>query len=174
MVKLVVYISFRTDISAYKVFKNGEFVESVHDLTFHPWSNMVSFYLGCSFSFDDKLIKSGIKKLDKNVSMFITNIQCQPVGDFAAKMVVSMRAIPKTKLQLVYEATINSDYAHGAPIHIGRPADIGITDMKTVDFGTSEEFCDNEVPVFWACGVTSSVAIKASSKYKLLTQLGFF
>lgn len=157
----------RTDLPAYNVFKDGEFFETVENLLKYDWDDVVSFYLGCSFSFDNKLLNKGIKLkgLDKNVSMFTTNVKCNPVGLFSADMVVSMRVIKESQLQLAVEATIDSDYAHGGPIHLGRPDDIGIENIQKSEFG-SDVGCvltEDEIPVFWACGVTSTVAVKSAS-----------
>lgn len=157
---------FRTDLSTYDVYENGEFVKCASDLKEINWDDKVCFYLGCSFSFDDRLINSGIKlRTDNNVSMYLTNIDCISVGPFNTKMVVSMRPIPESQLKTAVDCTVDCDFAHGAPIHIGCPDDIGIKDVMNVDFGSPTKFLENEVPVFWACGVTSGRAIKSASTY---------
>ena len=48
---------------------------------------------------------------------------------------------------------------HGAPVHFGDPAAIGISDVTRPDFGDATEMMPGEVPVFWACGVTPQNAI---------------
>lgn len=155
---------FRTDISSYNVYENGKLSKTVDDLMEYDWNDMVSFYLGCSFSFDDQLINNGINlRTETNVSMYLTNIACHPVGPFKTNMVVSMRPIPKNKLVTAVQCTADLDFAHGAPIHIGYPEDIGIRDVMKVDFGQASQILDDEVPVFWACGVTSSCAIRSAS-----------
>ena len=150
----------RTDLSGYKIYKNGAYTESVVDLLWHPWSNMVSFYLGCSFSFDDKLVQSGIKL--KQLGLYTSNIKCNPVGVLAPHMVVSMRAVPKQLLTQAVRATVNVDYAHGSPIHIGRPKDIGIESVEVSDIGFPVTLEEGEVPVFWACGITSAHALQSA------------
>jgi len=152
----------RTDLSAYQVLRHGKITDTVPDLVFHPWQNMVTFYLGCSFSFDDKLMNSGIqlrKSSSANVAMFKSNIQLNPVGPFDCNMVVSMRPIPTDSLADVFNLCRNLDFVHGAPIHIGRGEDIGIRDLKRVDYGYVHEVADGEVPCFWACGVTGMQAL---------------
>jgi len=151
----------RTDLAAYRVFKNGLFTETVADLSFQAWNDMCTFYLGCSFSFDDKLLQAGVK-LDgsSNIIMYLSNIACKPVGLFHANMEVTMRPIPKALLQQTYEATINMDYCHGAPVHIGRPRDIGVELERPDSLGHYANVPDGHVPVFWACGATSGTAIR--------------
>lgn len=129
---------------------------------------MVSFYIGCSFSFEEAVVAAGIPEQivdkDRNVSMYKTSIQCRPVGPFVCPMVVSMRPIPRNLVEKVVEVTSVYDAVHGAPIHIGDPAIIGINDVTTPDFGDASKIGENDVPVFWACGVTSSLAVRAASK----------
>ena len=157
--------SSRSDLPSYKVFKDGSHFETVNDLKKFTWGKMVTFYLGCSFSFDDKLAESGIKlETTENVSMYLSNVKCHKVAKFQTRMVVSMRPIPKSLVQKVYEATINLEYCHGAPVHFGYPKDIGIDIQKDIDFGSKVDIPKGHVPVFWACGVTSSEAIKSASK----------
>lgn len=124
------------------------------------------FYIGCSFSFEEALTNAGIQLQNvvenRNVSMFLTNIQCVPVGPFASPMVVSMRPIPRYLVEKAVIITAAYDAVHGAPIHIGDPSVIGI-DENDVDFGDPSDVGDL-IPMFWACGVTSSVAVRTASK----------
>jgi len=147
--------------------KNGELIETVPSLSDVKWDDMVSFYLGCSFSFDDKLLKAGIQlDQNQNVCMYQTNIDCIPVPPFATKMIVSLRPVPLHQLEAAVSSTINCGYAHGAPIHIGSPEAIGIEDLVEDEImGTVPRFKDDVVPVFWACGVTSGYAVKSSSMF---------
>ena len=127
----------------------------------------VSFYIGCSFSFEEAMITAGIPLQNvtenRNVSMFTTNIQCVPVGPFANPMVVSMRPIPKDMVERALIITAAYDAVHGAPIHIGDPSVIGIEDIYATEFGEPSEIGDL-IPMFWACGVTSSLAVRSASK----------
>ncbi|KAL5268780.1 hypothetical protein ACHWQZ_G002586 [Mnemiopsis leidyi] len=160
----------RTDLPAYQEFVDGvPLSESVTDLSHHPWGDFVSFYLGCSFSFDSKLVSCEIE-LDcakkGNVAMFITNIPCIPSGPFNCNMVVSMRPIPADLVEKVVGLCVNMDFAHGAPIHIGAPEDIGISysepGVLKSDFGGEGEVPPGTVPCFWACGITGNIALRSA------------
>ena len=144
----------------------------VFDLKDIDWEKMVTFYLGCSFTFEDRLLSSGIPVRNitqgKNVSMYTTNIKCLKAGPFSCNMVVSMRPIPKGLLDKTVNEVLQMDYAHGAPIHIGNSKIIGINDVQSSStIGDNVELFDGDIPVFWACGVTSSHVIPSASEYLL-------
>lgn len=164
---VVIFLS-RTDLSTYNIYQNGILDKSVVDLKSFKWNDIVSFYIGCSFSFDGCLINNGVDiKTDNNdVGMYLTNIDCVSVGPFSTKMIVSMRNIHVSQLKTAVECTIDCDFAHGAPMQIGSPEDIGIKDITRCDFGSPNkiELLEDEIPVFWACGMTSSEAAKSASK----------
>ena len=127
----------------------------------------MSFYLGCSFSFEEALIDAGVSLKNvtekRNVAMYPTNIQCVPIGPFACPMFVSMRPIPKEQVEKALIITAAYDAVHGAPIHIGDPSVIGIEDLYNTEFGEPSDIGDL-IPMFWACGVTSSLAVRSASK----------
>ena len=154
----------RTDVPKYKIFKNGEFVEEVNDITQYWSDDLVSFLIGCSFTFERALIENQIpiRHIDEktNAAMYITNIETEPAGIFKGPMVVSMRPMMPSDAIRAVQVTTNLPQAHGAPIHIGDPAQIGIKDLQQPDFGDVVPIKDGEVPVFWACGVTSQLAIE--------------
>ena len=118
----------------------------------------MSFLLGCSFSFENALVQDGIKlphfENGTNVSMYTTNIQTEPAGEFSGPMVVSMRYIPRDKIVRAVQITSRFPSVHGSPIHIGNPSEIGILDLSKPDFGDKTPIQNDDVPVFWACGVT--------------------
>jgi uncharacterized protein YcsI (UPF0317 family) len=153
----------RTDLPAYRVWKNGELVEEPTDITRHWRDDLVSFVIGCSFTFENALLAAGVpvRHIEQNVNvpMYRTNIACRPAGQFSGPMVVSMR--PLTPEQAVKATRICSRFprAHGAPVHLGDPAAIGIRDIATPDFGDAVEIREDELPVFWACGVTPQAAV---------------
>ncbi|HEY83322.1 MAG TPA: putative hydro-lyase [Dehalococcoidia bacterium] len=156
----------RTDVALYRVYRNGELVAEEKDITSYWNSEMVTFLLGCSFTFETALIRAGIqlRHIDqgKNVAMYVTNIQTTPAGMFFGPLVVSMRPIPVTKVVRAVQITSRFPGVHGAPVHIGDPERIGITDLAKPDYGDPVEIKDDEVPVFWACGVTpQAVALKS-------------
>ena len=153
----------RTDLPAYRVWKSGELIEEPTDITRHWRDDLVAFVIGCSFTFENALLDAGIpvRHIEQgvNVPMYRTNIACKPAGRFRGPMVVSMR--PLTPAQAVKATQICSRFprAHGAPIHFGDPAAIGIGDIAKPDFGDAAEILAGEVPVFWACGVTPQAVL---------------
>lgn len=159
-------IDISRDVPEYHVFYNGQFETSVSDLSEHWRDDLVIFVLGCSFSFEEALIQSGLTvrniEQGRNVSMYDTQIACQPAGRFSGNMVVSMR--PFTPKDAIRAIQITSRYpkAHGAPVHFGDPAAIGIRDINTPNYGEAVDIFDGEVPVFWACGVTPQNVIRQS------------
>ena len=151
-------IDIRTDVSKYRVFRNGTLSEEISDLT-QVWSDdLVTVALGCSFTFENALLRNGIPvrhiETGKNVPMYRSNIDLVPAGRFRGQMVVTMRPIPEE--QIKEAKTISGRYpqAHGAPIAVGDPAQIGISDLARPDWGDAVEIRPGEVPVYWACGVT--------------------
>ena len=160
--------TFRTDLQLYCISKDGN-IDTMKSSSLSDYSldDYVSFYLGCSFSFEEAMIKAGIPLQNvaekRNVSMFITNIQCKPAGPFSCPMVVSMRPIPRGLVEKAVIVTAAYDAVHGAPIHVGDPSVIGIDDINNTDFGEPSDIGDL-IPMFWACGVTSSLAVRSASK----------
>jgi len=157
-------IDIRTDVPEYHIFINGEIKDTVRDIKHYWQDDFVTFILGCSFSFEEALIENGIRvrniEMNKNVSMYQTNIEAKPSKYFFSNYVVSMRPIKIKDVDRAIQITSKFQKAHGAPLHFGTPNEIGITDLSTPDFGDSVEVRDGEVPVFWACGVTPQLAIK--------------
>ena len=159
-------IDIRTDVPSYNVYRHGELEGAVHDIS-DLWTNdMVAFALGCSFTFERALAEAGIrmKHIEANVTvpMWATNIELTPVGPFRGGMVVSMRPIPKDQVDLAISITEGFDHAHGAPVHVGEPAAIGIRDIAAPDWGEPATFDEGDVPVFWACGVTPQNVLRES------------
>lgn len=156
----------RTDLPRYRIYRRGELVEEVTDLL-RMWSDdLVSFLLGCSFTFDDLLESAGIplrhREEGGNVSMYVTNRACAPAGPFAGPLVVSMRPVPSRLVARAAEITAELPLAHGAPVHSGDPLALGIPDLGRPDFGDAVTLAPDDVPVFWACGVTpQAVAMEA-------------
>ena len=156
----------RVDIALYRVYQNGKLTAEVKDIKEYWNDELVSFLLGCSFTFETALIRAGIemRHIDegKNVSMYITSMPTTPAGIFRGPLVVSMRPIPRDKVVKAVQITSRYPGVHGAPVHIGEPERIGIADLSKPDWGDPSVFKENEVPVFWACGVTpQAVALKS-------------
>jgi uncharacterized protein YcsI (UPF0317 family) len=156
----------RRDIPAYRVWQNGELVEEVREVTSLWRNDMVGILIGCSFTFEAALVSEGVPlrhvEMGRNVPMYRTSIDCTPVGRIHGPMVVSMRPMPLALVETAVRVTAEVPEVHGAPIHVGSPADIGIADIDHPDFGDAVEIREGEVPVFWACGVTPQSAVMAS------------
>ena len=147
-----------TDIPKYRVYEHGVLTGEYSDVSAFWRDDLVSFLIGCSFSFESELLDAGIEvrhiTQNCNVPMYITNIDTVPAGRFSGKMVVSMRPIPHDQVVRAVTVTAAMPKVHGSPIHIGDPAAIGIKDIMKPDFGDAVEIKEGEVPVFWPCGVT--------------------
>jgi uncharacterized protein YcsI (UPF0317 family) len=148
----------RTDIPKYRVYKHGELADEITDITRYWEDDMVAFLLGCSFTFEQAMIKNDIpvRHIEENcnVPMYKTSIPCVKAGRFEGPMVVSMRPVPEKDVVRAVQVTTGFPSVHGAPVHIGNPASIGIIDIHKPDFGDAVTIKEGEVPVFWACGVT--------------------
>ena len=153
----------RTDLPAYRIWNHGELVAEPTDVKAYWRDDLVSFVIGCSFTFENALLERGIPvrhiEQNRNVPMYRTNRPCQSAGRFSGPMVVSMR--PLTPAQTIAASLVCAKYplAHGAPVHFGDPAAIGIADIDTPDYGDAVEIRPGEQPVFWACGVTPQAAL---------------
>lgn len=157
-------INICSDVPRYRVWRQGELVEEPCDIT-HLWRNdLVTFVIGCSFSFEQALIESGLRlrHVDQglNVAMYRTNIATQAAGVFNGPMVVSMRPMKAAAVIRAVQVTSRFPSVHGAPVHIGDPSLIGIADLQKPDYGDAVEVMPDELPVFWACGVTPQAAIR--------------
>jgi uncharacterized protein YcsI (UPF0317 family) len=152
----------RTDVPKYRVWKHGELVSEVENIIDLWRDDLVTFLFGCSFSFELALQRAGIEIRNiterKNVSMYRTNLPCNKVGVFSCAPIVSMRPLQPHQVELARRITAQFTRAHGAPVHCGDPSVIGIQDLSKVDFGDAVTVKEGEVPCFWACGVTSSMA----------------
>ena len=156
-------IDIRTDVPSYNIYRNGQLTDSFGDIT-HLWQdNMVAFALGCSFTFDHAISQARFSlwhvENNRTVPMFKTTIQTVKAGPFSGPMVVSMRSIAANRLDEIKAISARFPLAHGAPVHWGDPAAIGINDITTPDWGDPSPVEDGEVAVFWACGVTPQAAI---------------
>ncbi|MBJ3763765.1 putative hydro-lyase [Maribius pontilimi] len=157
-------IDIRTDVPAYNIYRDGKLAESVTDITDLWQDDFVAFALGCSFTFEAALAEAGIPMWhidnDTTVPMFRSGIDTVPAGPFGGKMVVSMRAIPEDRMDDVYRICTRFPYAHGAPVHAGDPAEIGIRDVGQPQWGDPAPVPPGHVATFWACGVTPQVALE--------------
>jgi uncharacterized protein YcsI (UPF0317 family) len=70
-----------------------------------------------------------------------------------------MRPLKAAAAILAVQVTSRFPDVHGAPVHLGDPALIGIADLGKPDYGDAVDVMPDELPVFWACGVTPQAAI---------------
>lgn len=156
-------LDIRTDIPRYRVWQDGELVAEPTDVTDIWRKDLVSFAIGCSFSFEEALLEDGIEvrhiTLGCNVPMYRTNIPCTPAGVFRGPLVVSMRPMKPAAAIRAVQITSRFPSVHGAPVHIGLPQSIGIADISKPDYGDAVPVAADELPVFWACGVTPQAVI---------------
>jgi len=165
-VRLAPDADLRTDLPRYRVWRNGETTDEPTEITTVWRDDLVSFLIGCSFTFESALLDAGIpmrhQELQRNVPMFRTNIPCLRAGRFHGPLVVSMRPLRAAEAIRAVEVTSQFPEVHGAPVHIGLPGQIGIDDLQSPDFGDAVPVAEDELPVFWACGVTPQAAVMAA------------
>ncbi|WP_181780253.1 putative hydro-lyase [Pseudonocardia pini] len=156
----------RTDIPLYRVYRHGELVAEVPDVREYWRADLVAFLVGCSFTFEEALLAAGVpvRHLEegRNVPMYRTSRRCRSAGAMAGPMVVSMRPIPAELVERAVAVTARYPAVHGAPVHVGDPAELGITDLSRPDYGDAATVREGEVPVFWGCGVTPQAAVVES------------
>jgi uncharacterized protein YcsI (UPF0317 family) len=155
-----------TDLPLYRLYRKGQLAEEVTDVRDVFADDTVSFLLGCSFSFENAMLAAGLPVRNiaegKNVSMYMTNRSCRPAGPFEGPLVVTMRPMTPEQAVRAVQVTTRFHQTHGAPIHVGDPSVLGIKDLDRPDFGDPVSINPDEIPVFWACGVTSSLAVTAA------------
>ncbi|MDH6237759.1 putative hydro-lyase [Cryobacterium sp. CG_9.6] len=163
---LLVGGDIRTDVGRYTVYENGVLVAEPTDLREWWRPDLVTFIVGCSFTFEAALQRAGIPiahiEQGRNVPMYRTNVRCAPAGDMAGPLVVSMRPIAADRVADAVRITAQYPAVHGAPVHVGDPGALGIRDLCTPDFGEAVTVPPGYVPVFWACGVTPQAAVMES------------
>jgi uncharacterized protein YcsI (UPF0317 family) len=159
-------LDIRTDVPGYRVFRDGGAPQRVGDLRGLWRDDLVTFVLGCSFSFEESLARAKIPvrhiAAGRNVPMYVTNLETHRAGPFGGPMVVSMRAFAPADAIRAIVLSDRQPLAHGAPVHFGDPAAIGIRDLAEPEFGDPPVLQPGDVPVFWACGVTPQVAIRGA------------
>jgi uncharacterized protein YcsI (UPF0317 family) len=157
-------IDLRTDLPAYRVFRDGVLSDECSDITKLWQDDFMAFALGCSFSFEEALLAAGLEVRNVsegvNVPMYRTDIPCSGAGPFRGNMVVSMRPFRAADAIRAVQVCSRFPAVHGAPVHLGDPAQIGISDLAHPDFGDPVTVGEDELPLFWACGVTPQVALE--------------
>jgi uncharacterized protein YcsI (UPF0317 family) len=159
-------IDIRTDLPRYRVWQDGVLAEEPTDVRALWSDDLVSFVIGCSFTFEHALMAEGIVlrhvEQGRNVAMYRTAMATEPAGAFHGPMVVSMRPLRAADAIRAVQITSRFPAVHGAPVHIGDPALIGIRSITDPDYGDAVEVMPDELPVFWACGVTPQAALAAA------------
>lgn len=159
-------IDIRTDVPRYRVWRDGNLVEETTDVRRLWRDDLVSFLIGCSFSFEEAMLQAGlpVRHIEQgcNVPMYRTNVPTLRSGPFSGPLVVSMRPMRAAEAIRAVQVTSRFPSVHGAPVHLGDPALIGIADIDRPDYGDAVEIKAGELPVFWACGVTPQSIIVAS------------
>ncbi len=159
-------IDIRTDVPAYNIYRDGALVGSTENISDLWQDDHVAFALGCSFTFEHALEQVGLPlwhiRNNKTVPMYRSGIETVPAGPFSGKMVVSMRMVAENHVDQVIEISRRYPLAHGAPVHWGDPAEIGILELSRPDWGDAAPEPAGCVPMFWACGVTPQVAIETA------------
>jgi len=163
----------RTDLPRYRVYEHGVLVEEPVSIA-HRWrDDLVGFLLGCSYTFEHALIEAGVRlrhvEQGTNVPMFLTTRACRAAGDFRGPLVVSMRPIQADQVERAIEVTSRYPKAHGAPVWVGDPGELGIADLETPDWGEAISPESGEIPVFWACGVTPQAVVSQSKPAFVIT-----
>ncbi|MDR2525014.1 MAG: putative hydro-lyase [Oscillospiraceae bacterium] len=166
LLRRIAQTDIATDIPKYRIYENGVLAAEVTDASAYWREDLVSFLIGCSFSFEGELLEAGVSvrhiEQNRNVPMYLTNLPCDPAGALHGNLVVSMRPLPPEQIVRAVTATAAMPRVHGAPVHIGDPAQIGIADLAKPDFGEAVTVNPGETPVFWACGVTPQAVVMAS------------
>ena len=156
----------RTDLPRYRIFRDGRLAEEPENLERAWRDDLVSFLIGCSFSFEAPLLAAGLEVRHltegRNVPMYRTGRETTPAGPFRGPLVVSMRPFPRSEVARVAEITSRYPRVHGGPIHAGDPEGLGIAELGRPDYGEAVTVKPGEVPVFWACGVTPQAALVAA------------
>ncbi|WP_242458028.1 putative hydro-lyase [Halomonas sp. YLGW01] len=157
-------IDLRHDLPRYRLYRDGALDDECTDIAEYWQDDFVSFSIGCSFSFEEALIADGLDVRhvthDRNVPMYRTNRALNPSGVFSGELVVSMRPFTAEQAIRAIQITTDMPKVHGAPIHIGHPELLGIDDLTAPHFGEPPVLHDDDLPVFWACGVTPQLAIE--------------
>jgi 5-oxoprolinase (ATP-hydrolysing) len=153
----------RTDLPRYRLYRPDGSFQELPDVRELVGDRDVAFLLGCSFTFEQALTDAGLvpRHVEEgvNVPMYRTNRPTTPAVPFAGPLVVSMRPIPAERVGQARALTRPFRRAHGAPVHHGDPRELGIDDLAHPHWGQPVPLRGGEVPVFWACGVTSQVAV---------------
>jgi uncharacterized protein YcsI (UPF0317 family) len=159
-------LDVRTDLPGYLLHQTGQPSREVHDISAHWRSDSVAIAIGCWFSMEGALAAAGIRmrhvELGIQGPLFKTSRACHRVGIFSGPLVVSMRPFAASSVPTVRQVTSKFTRVHGGPVHVGDAAGLGIADLSRPDFGEVLLPLPDEVPMYWACGLSATVALQRS------------
>ncbi|KAK8165283.1 DUF1445-domain-containing protein [Phyllosticta citrichinensis] len=173
-------IDIRKDAPRFMVYKDGQLVKSKCEDVVGEWTgDHVAFLIGCSYSFETALAEAGLPPrhmvLGRVVPMYRTNIRLCPAGAITGgTYVVSMRPYKKADIEKVRDVTRPYVTTHGEPVAWGWDAvkALGIDNVNKVDWGEPPvtengdplgHGDENNVPVFFGCGVTPQEAVMSAN-----------
>lgn len=157
----------RTDLHSYRIWRDGELVGRASDIRDLWRDDLVAFYHGCSLTFEHALTQAGVVRGEGSVHT--TTIPCQTVGDFSARLAVTMRPMDTHNAIRAIQVTSRFPATHGAPVHFGDPGELGLPDLTTPDFGPPRDLEPGQIPVFWACSATAVAAAQAAKPDLMIT-----
>ncbi|MES1978566.1 MAG: DUF1445 domain-containing protein [Pseudomonadota bacterium] len=159
-------LDVRTDLPGYHIHRPGLAPEEVTDISDVWRDDLVVVAIGCWFSMEDALLKAGVRlrhvELGIQGPLFTTKVEMRGRGVFGGPLVVSMRPFAKESVPTVREVTRRFSRVHGGPIHMGDPATLGISNIAAPDFGEVLNPLPGEIPMYWGCGLTATVALQKS------------
>ncbi len=153
----------RSAVPRYEVYRGGRRVDTPESV--HGWwtDDLVGFLLGCSFSANGMLHEAGVltpQDLDHHNPVYVTNRFLADAGPLGAPVVASMRAVPDHLVTRAIETTARLPFAHGVPLHVGDPEELGIADLDACEWGVPYKDMTARTPMFWACGVTAQLMVR--------------
>ncbi|KAM9093605.1 LOW QUALITY PROTEIN: D-glutamate cyclase, mitochondrial [Megaptera novaeangliae] len=126
--------------------------------------DMVAFLLGSSFSLEGAWEKGGLPRRDSaghgHMGAYKTEVPCTTIAGFCCPLVVTMRPVPKDKLERLVQTCYSLGSEHGQPVHIDDPEPLSIKDLSKPDFGEPVVCQPGHVPV-WPSQLTSLEAVSA-------------
>lgn len=168
-------IDARTDVPRYRLFRDGVPSVELDDLTAVWRDDLVAFAFGCSFSLEEALRRAGVRldyeRRGFGGAIYTTTRDSQPAGPFAGPLVVSMRPLQADQVELAISVSEAHPQLHGAPVHHGDPAALGIDLGRPLDSIGDVDVAPGEEPVFWACGVTPQLVIERAKPPLAITHL---
>jgi uncharacterized protein YcsI (UPF0317 family) len=168
-------IDLRHDLPAYRAWERGDAIGEVGDIADRWSQDLVGFAFGCSFSLEDALRRSGVslayERRGFGGAIYETTRQTEAVGGFGAPLIVSMRPLRPDDAQRAVQVSRRYPMLHGAPVQVGEPAALGIELDRPLDWIGTVDIASDELPVFWACGVTTHAALTRARPSRAYTHV---